>query len=97
MHPSMTLDRWSCQVYSYPILRHINIDGTYHHLSYSDVEVPSGQTVIFEVALKAGYYIDNGSVVLDFSYQDYSVKCPGVNIELLTAPTMVTGLHPVSS
>jgi hypothetical protein len=63
-----------------------NIDGTLHHLSCSNIEVDSGQTVVFEVALDAQYYIDNGSITLDFDYSDYSVLCPGLTVELLTAP-----------
>lgn len=63
-----------------------NVDGTLHHLSCADIEVESGQTVVFEVALDAGYSIDNGSITLDFDYSDFSVLCPGLTVELLTAP-----------
>jgi hypothetical protein len=62
------------------------------NVSYPELLVREGQLVLFEVLLHAVYYIDNGSVVLDFaSAQDYSVMCPHLVVGLLTPPNMVTG------
>jgi len=65
-----------------------NIFGTYP-LSCRDIQVQASQTVVFEVACTADWWIDaGGSIVLDFDSAPsaYQVACPSLNVELLTAP-----------
>lgn len=66
-----------------------NVSGALNPLSVSDVQVEAGEMVLFEVALAATYLVGDGSITLDFSYGDYLAMCPGLTIELLTAPPMV--------
>jgi hypothetical protein len=65
------------------------VGGFPYPLSISHVWVESGQYVVFEVRLFASYKISGGSISLDFSEGDNQVMCPFLNIELLTAPTVV--------
>jgi hypothetical protein len=58
-------------------------------LEFAYLLVDPGQLLVIEVALTGDYAIDDGGVQLAFS-NDYRVTCPGVVVELLTAPT-VTG------
>jgi hypothetical protein len=69
-----------------------------HHLSYSNLLVPSYDLVVFEVSLTGVYYIDKGTVMLKFldaergslpPYDGYII-CPALNIELLTAPSVTS-------
>jgi hypothetical protein len=64
------------------------------NVSCSRIFVDSDQLVLFEVGMIASYSIDNGSAGLafcdvvggDLPLFDGFVICPGLNIELLTAP-----------
>jgi len=61
-----------------------DISGSFH-LSCTNIEVEANQTVVFQVEFEATYTIsDGGSVVLDFDFEDNSIVCPGVTVELLT-------------
>jgi len=66
-----------------------NVSGALNPLSVSDVQVEAGQTVLFEVALASTYTVRDGSITLDFGDEDYLAMCPGLTIELFTAPGMV--------
>jgi hypothetical protein len=49
--------------------------------------VQDGQYVVFELALFADYWIDGGGLIgVDFNQDDRTVMCPGLTVELLTAP-----------
>jgi len=66
------------------------ISSTYH-LSATDIQVPANEMVIFEVACMANWWIDGGSIVLDFDFDpaNYSIMCPALTIHLLTPPAAV--------
>jgi hypothetical protein len=49
---------------------------------FSPIEVPPNQVIVFEVSAGASLLIENGSVSLDFSSDDFSIVCPGVNLEV---------------
>lgn len=67
------------------------IDQT-HTVSCANIEVQGDQIVVFEVALLADYWIDDGSITVDFDgfNADHEVMCPALIVELLTQPIGAT-------
>jgi hypothetical protein len=72
----------------------VNVNTT-SSVSCPNIVVRDGDLVIFQVTLSANYWIDNGSVLLDFT-NDYHVNCPVLVVELLTAPTFTGDLSAVN-
>lgn len=65
------------------------ISGTYH-MSCSNISVPAGEQVLFSVQFHAAYNLRHGSIDLDFDTdQNKSIMCPGLLINLLTAPPVI--------
>jgi hypothetical protein len=64
----------------------LGISGS-NHLATSNISVDGRQLVLFFLHFEAEYNIRNGSIDIDFDKeQDHFIMCPGVQIELLTAP-----------
>jgi hypothetical protein len=59
------------------------------NLAYNQIVVDAGQLVIVEVAMIADYWLDDGAVELIFARDPPYVSCPGVTIEILSAPAVV--------
>jgi hypothetical protein len=58
-----------------------------YHLSISwPILVPAGLGVSFAVNFHVEYSIDNGRVGFDFDSPGRFIMCPGVQMDLLTAP-----------
>jgi hypothetical protein len=55
-------------------------------VGYKMLEVPAGETAIFEVALWVTYDHKNGEIDYDFSRGDFVVRCPSLLVTVLTAP-----------
>ena len=66
------------------------ISGTYHLSFPSDVFVPAGDYVMFQIRFHAEYWIRNGTIYLDFDKdQSKFIRCPGMQLSLLTMPPVV--------
>ena len=55
-------------------------------VGYKTLEVPAGETAIFEVAFWATYDHKNGEIDYDFSRGDFAVRCPNLLVTVLTGP-----------
>ncbi|HXV25947.1 MAG TPA: hypothetical protein VED46_17040 [Alphaproteobacteria bacterium] len=82
---TLTADTWGSAFFGDGDLKTANIYTT-PLMSRKNILVQDHQLVIFEVSLDATYWIDSGSVTIEFSSQDRNVTCPALEIELLTAP-----------
>lgn len=73
-----------------------NVFGAYN-LSCSNIYVDGNQLVVFEVACRANWWIDGGSIVLAFDFDPARrwVACPVLNVELLTEPQGSLVMPPV--
>ncbi len=64
-------------------------------LSCPNILVKDGEWVLFQVSLTSTYWIDGGSVLLNFE-GDYHVNCPVLTVELLTSPTATGNLSAIN-
>jgi hypothetical protein len=63
------------------------ISGSNHLVPTGNISVDGRQLLLFFLHFMAEYNIRNRSIDIDFDkQQDHFIMCPGVQIELLTAP-----------
>jgi hypothetical protein len=92
---SFGVDTWGSIFGGDPVSETEDVFSTVN-LSYKQILVDARQLVIIEVSMIAAYWIDTGSVDLIFARDHPYVSCPGVIIEILSAPRIV-GDHPILS
>jgi hypothetical protein len=64
-----------------------SLDATFsdtYHLSNQNIFVPPGELVVVLVRFQTIYFVDSGRVELDFESSGGSIKCPSVQLELVT-------------
>jgi hypothetical protein len=54
------------------------------HLSSQDILVPPGELVVVSVRFQTIYFVDAGLVELDFESSGGFIKCPSVQVEIVT-------------
>ena len=81
-------DTWGALFGGSPDAEGRDINSTYN-LSCRNILVQPNQLVIFEVALFADYWIDNGLITLHFNKDPY-IKCPVLVVELLSSPKVAS-------
>jgi hypothetical protein len=71
-------------------------------LRYDLFSTPPGGVAVFEVALIVDYAVDDGWLQVDFggpraSSSSYSIRCPSLQLELITAPPLGFGAPPMNA
>ena len=60
------------------------IPPTDYQVTYNIFRAPSNDLAVFEVGLSLDWFVNNGSVNVDFSFEDQLVMCPFLQLEVFT-------------